>query len=76
MLFFRALHGEGLASSRAALLTVVLVSIYGASDEWHQGFVPLRQSDVQDWMTDTLAGAIGATACVLVLFYWGHRRDR
>jgi VanZ family protein len=62
ILVFRALDGEGLRSWRAAILTVVFVSAYGASDEWHQAFVPMRQSDVQDWMTDTLAGAIGAAA--------------
>ena len=52
------------------------VGAYGATDEWHQLFVPLRSSDVYDWLTDTLAGVIGATAWVLVMFYRGDRRDR
>ena len=64
VLMFRALAGEGLGTWQSAIVTVVLVSAYGASDEWHQLYVPLRQSDVRDWMTDTLAGAIGATACL------------
>src|SRR4051794_1327013 len=63
VLFFRALSGEGLTMWTAAALTVLLVSAYGASDEWHQLFVPERSSDIYDWMTDTLAGAIGASAC-------------
>lgn len=65
VLLFRALDGEGLGWRRSAILTVLLVSAYGASDEWHQSFVPLRDSDVMDWLTDTLAGAIGAAACVV-----------
>ena len=64
-LVFRALHGEGLNGWWSAVLTVLLVSTYGASDEWHQAFVPMRSSDVQDWMTDTLAGAIGAIGSLL-----------
>ena len=63
ILLFRALDGEGLGAWQSAIATVMLVSAYGASDEWHQLFVPLREADVQDWMTDTLAGAIGAAAC-------------
>ena len=64
-LMFRALGGEGLGWWQSAVLTVTIVSAYGASDEWHQSFVPMRSSDAQDWLTDTLAGAIGATACVV-----------
>jgi VanZ family protein len=64
LLLFRALSGEGLGPWTSAALTVALVSAYGASDEWHQMFVPLRTADVQDWMTDTLAGIVGAAACL------------
>jgi len=42
------------------LLAVVLGSLYGASDELHQWFVPGRNSDVLDWVADTLGVAIGA----------------
>ena len=64
VLLFRAVSGEGLGLWTAAAATVVLVSAYGASDEWHQMFVPMRSSDVYDWLTDTLAGAIGAAVSV------------
>jgi len=67
VLIFRALWGEGVRVWQAAIATVLLVTAYGASDEWHQSFVPLRSSDVFDWLTDTLAGAIGATACTIVV---------
>ena len=64
ILFFRALVGEGLRLWQSAILTVVMASAYGASDEWHQFFVPMRSADVRDWLTDTLAGAIGSAVCL------------
>lgn len=47
------------------ILTVVITSLYGVSDEFHQSFVPGRTPDVFDWMTDTL-GALLACA----FYYW------
>jgi VanZ family protein len=72
VLIFRGLDGEALRPWVAAALTVLLVSLYGASDEWHQLYVPMRSPDVQDWMTDTLAGGIGTAACVVVTA-WARR---
>jgi VanZ family protein len=43
-------------------LTVVLVSVYGASDEVHQHFVVGRSSDVLDWLADTTAAVLVAAA--------------
>jgi VanZ family protein len=74
VLVFRALDGEGLGAWRSAILTVVVVSAYGATDEWHQMFVPLRDSDVFDWLTDTLAGAIGAAAYLVVQHAYNDQR--
>ena len=54
-----------LLSHRPRLLlaaTVVLVSLYGASDELHQSFVPGRSCDVLDWVADTAAAALVAGA--------------
>ena len=65
ILLFRALDGEELGWWRSAVLTVIIASAYGASDEWHQLFVPKRSSDVEDWLTDTVAGVIGTAACVV-----------
>ncbi len=50
---------------RAALGSLVMVSLYGASDEWHQSFVPGRDSDVNDWIADTLGAALA------IGLYWG-----
>jgi VanZ family protein len=55
-----ALRSSGVAWRRALLLAIVGASLYGASDEFHQAFVPGRSSDVQDWAADTLGGAMGA----------------
>lgn len=41
-------------------VTVMFVCIaYAASDEYHQRFVPHRDSNVQDVMADTVGAAIG-----------------
>lgn len=66
LLFVRALRGEGLGLAGAAIVAIVLVSAYGATDEFHQSLVPLRDPDVRDWMADTLGGSLGAAAYVAV----------
>lgn len=33
--------------------------LYGISDEWHQSFVPGRQPDVLDVITDAIGAAVG-----------------
>lgn len=57
-------------SLRMALLAWVTTVIYGASDEWHQSFVPQRQMDAADWLADS----IGATAMVLAAWTWSRLR--
>ena len=74
VLVFRALDGEELGRWQSAVLAVIIVSAYGASDEWHQSFVPMRSSDVEDWLTDTVAGAIGAAAYVVFQLTSSFRR--
>jgi VanZ family protein len=77
LLVFRAVAGEGLNGWTATLLTIVIVSLYGASDEWHQSFVPLRTADVYDWLVDTMAAALGAAAYTFVIApRFGPRRRR
>ena len=55
---------------RTALASLVVVAAYGASDEWHQSFVPGRSSDVMDWIADT-TGAVLA-----ISLYTGWPRYR
>ena len=66
-LLSRALVGEGIGWVTALAVAILLTSGYGASDEWHQAFVPLRSSDVHDWIADTLGAGMGAALyCGLV----------
>lgn len=51
----------GLRDRLAVILVIVLVSLYGLSDEWHQSMVPGRSATVSDWVADTLGGL--AAAC-------------
>jgi VanZ family protein/UDP-2,3-diacylglucosamine pyrophosphatase LpxH len=44
---------------RRHLLVFLAVSLYGATDEWHQVFVPGRSCEFGDWVADALGGALG-----------------
>ena len=57
---------------RGAVLAVVVTSAFGASDEWHQSFVPGRSAEVADWVADT-AGA--ACAALLYVRWAWYRRQ-
>ncbi|HTT70999.1 MAG TPA: VanZ family protein [Anaeromyxobacteraceae bacterium] len=67
LLLALALRASGASEGTALLLAAAFASLYGASDEVHQAFVPLRDCDIHDWMADTLGGALGATALTVVL---------
>jgi len=66
LLFARALAGESVTWLTAIIVATLLTSVYGATDEYHQFFVPLRSSDVRDWLADTLRAAFGAPAYTIV----------
>jgi VanZ family protein len=48
----------------AYIITLLMVSVYGALDELHQLFIPGRSCDIRDWIADTSAAYFG----VLVVF--------
>jgi len=52
---------------RATLWAIVLASVFGASDEWHQSWTPGRRSAIDDWVTDTVFAA-------LAIFLWTRLR--
>jgi VanZ family protein len=54
------------------LAVILLCVAYGATDEWHQSFVPMRSPDVHDLLHD----GIGATVAVLLLWLWRFARTR
>jgi VanZ family protein len=49
------------------LITMLAGSGYGAIDELHQYFVPGRDSNVWDWIADTLGSFLGALAVMLLM---------
>ena len=65
-----ALRGSGVPPLRSALLAAAAASLYGASDEIHQAFVPGRSATWADWAADSLGGAALAAA----LFVRGRLR--
>jgi VanZ family protein len=56
--------GRGLrdVSLRAVLAAIVISSLYGVSDEYHQMFVPGRTFDVLDMLADAIGSTAGASA--------------
>ena len=49
----------------AAVFSVIIISIYGASDEFHQNFTPGRTVDFFDWLAD-LTGALAAQVGIII----------
>ena len=45
-------------SWRPVVISMLVASAYGASDEWHQSFIPGRHAALLDWLADTLGAAI------------------
>lgn len=63
-LCFRAFQGTLNASWRrwSIPLAIGVASFYGATDEFHQSFVPFRYSHVLDWVADTIGAIVGVLA--------------
>ncbi len=61
LLLRRPLQGTALEAAAGHAGAVILVtSLYGATDELHQYFVPSRSMELSDWIFDTLAAMLGA----------------
>ena len=60
-LIARAL-GPKLSLPATVVLAIVLASAYGATDEFHQRYVPNRTCDFMDWVADTLGASAAAAA--------------
>ena len=56
---------------RASAAIFLFVSLYAASDEWHQSFVPKRDASAFDVLTDVV-GAASTLACIAAI---GRRVD-
>lgn len=62
-----AIHRTRLGLARAVGVAVLVATVYGAIDEWHQSFVPNRSAQVADVVADALGALVGAAAAVVVL---------
>ena len=74
LLMLRALAGASWRNVTigAGVAAVVLSAAYGATDEFHQRFVPGRTADLLDLAADT-AGAAAAVAVVWLIARWRRR---
>ena len=71
VLLIRALSGGRWSGvTPAVLLCAWLVAVaYGASDEWHQSFVPSRTAELRDLRADAIGAGVAAVlawACVII----------
>ncbi|MBN2846869.1 MAG: VanZ family protein [Coriobacteriia bacterium] len=51
----------------ARVVAVVLASLYGLTDEFHQAFVPGRMPDPADWLVDTAGAVVGVLVVHIAL---------
>lgn len=54
----------GWSPVRALLTAIVLATLYGVTDEFHQSFVPNRMTDPKDLLVDFLGATAGALAAM------------
>ncbi len=52
---------------RAIALAALVTTAYGASDEWHQSYVPNRDADPRDLAADAAGSIAGAAVAALIL---------
>ncbi len=52
---------------RAIALAAFFTTAYGATDEWHQSYVPNREADPGDLAADAAGAVAGAAAAAVIL---------
>jgi VanZ family protein len=52
---------------RTVAMAMIFCVLYGASDEFHQAFTPMRTPDWRDLLADMIGGAIGGLSCAAIL---------
>ncbi len=63
-------------TARIAGASAFLALAYGATDEWHQTFVPSRTGRLEDLIWDGLGAILGCVALLLVIGARRRQRDR
>jgi VanZ family protein len=59
---------------RRSLIAVLITILFGASDEWHQSYVPGREAEALDIIADAIGGAAGAAFVLAARGVRGVRR--
>jgi VanZ family protein len=65
-LLYWAFRGHGAEPVVAAILAATCAFVYGLSDEWHQSFVPGRDSSLADAGVDLIAASVAALVVVVI----------
>jgi VanZ family protein len=47
---------------RAVLIAMLLTTVFAATDEWHQSWVPGRRGRIDDWLFDIFSAALALYA--------------
>jgi len=74
-IFIRVAIGGLQPGRRADVIAIALATLYGISDEFHQSFVPGRDSSVFDVAIDLLGASAGVIALNLILAVTQIRQD-
>src|SRR3989339_466212 len=59
VLLYRAMIGSDVEKKKAIIFSMLIVSLYGFTDEFHQSFTPGREPRIRDVIIDTIGGALG-----------------
>ena len=62
LLTARALLGTvaNISLAKTVILSIIIISLYAAFDEWHQNFIPDRTCDIFDFSADFIGLSTGA----------------
>ncbi len=69
-LLLRAISAGCPISRREMMIALIVIAVYGASDEFHQRFTPGRSSELSAVLFDTAGGLIG-----MWLWRWKSRKS-
>lgn len=65
---FLVVNFKNISLKQTVWTVLIIGSIYGASDEFHQYFVPGRMAGVDDWIADTLGTAFSLLLCKTIYY--------
>ena len=65
----RASPISGFRNSWLIVVAILMASLYGARDEWHQSFIAARQADRFDVLADMVGSSMGVLGYAYLLRY-------